>query len=607
MVMQQAEVKPMCGRLDDAHAYQVMIAVFDRQLQKTLRKQLHRCLIGKVCICDNGELPDNLAMSDPAAVFVCVDGEGSGQIARARKNGYSGLVIAVTSEAGWGAAKEVIRSGADQVLFMPAKDIEFDILAERIRMGAQSVPSTVELFKKFLGPIGQGVVLFDGKEELLFANKSAMDILSVASEKEAAGLIERNCSKGFFEKSRLDQSAITYIDVKLPGAEVRKLMGLEICHLELSGDFPVYMVMLHDFSEWKKLDELRSSFVTSLSHRMRTPLTSIRNVVKILSGNDQPVGSREKEKLLNIGWRNVEKMISNLDELQKVFMIESEELNVCRTMIRVKNEIEPVFEQLQKQKKIRGFKLSVPDIAIFTGGGRLKDLIASVVDAYHVWLAEKPFIECSSSVRTEGDLPGIARKKLSIYLRPRENGWKKTSRNSFKDFLSFHEAHRGLVLERLATALNGNLDISTGNTITLSIPLDSQFNRDKDLVHPLHMMIERADIAGSQFSLIDLSMNGENRDDSVYINLIERILLHHIRECGVVSRGENRSSYSLFVTGMNANEVDSLMHEIREQFLGTCLESGDDEFPSLRWEIKYSRAPGSSESVIDNILSATLV
>ncbi len=587
-------------------ALSAVVAVRDPGLRAVIGEQLRGCCIGALPVDDGVPFPRNMKDCAADALFVeCgpEDGESLNLIGETRKKGYGGVIIAVTAGRDPAFARSLLRAGADHILHVGAEEMEYDIIAGKIEYGRARENTLHEMLEKFFEPVEQGVILFDGKMEFVFANRSARSILTVREDVQIGRMIKSNCPESIFAKSALNGSAITYADVTLPDGETRRMLGLEVCCFRAAQEGPLYMILIHDFSTYRKLDELRSRFATSLSHRMRTPLTSIRNAVKLLGENEQPLGTPEKERLIDIGWRNVEKLISNLDELQKIFMIESEELNVCRTMVRVKMEIRTIFEQFVGENKISGYKLSVPDIMVFTGSGRLRDFFVSAIDAYDVWLSGLPFIECSTSLKEEYDFYGEINRKLVIYLRPRTTSWLKTSRESLKDFLSCNEAHRGLVLGRLAAALEGELQISPGNTISLSIPLEPQFSREKDLVHPLHMMMERADITGAGFNLVTLSMNGEVENGSKFGNMIEKVLCQQLGGDAVVSRGESPMCYSLFINNRSAEEVDTLIRSIRENFLKSCHLSGEEVHPSIHWDIKYSRAPGVNESPIESILA----
>jgi hypothetical protein len=288
----------------------------------------------------------------------------------------------------------------------------------------------------------------------------------------------------------------------------------------------------------------------------------------------------------------VEKLIANLDELQKIFMIESEETKVCRVLTKVRHDFRPVFEKLQEDGKLRGFKIGMPEVTVFTGRGSLRDFVVTAVEAYNTWLGEAPFIECSSSIKEEVCFHGGVERSLKIYLRPRTSGWLRSVREGLRDYLSFHEAHRGLVLDRLADALDAKLEISSGNTISLKLPLEPQFDREKDLVSPLHMMIERADFTGSEFCLIDMRMVGSGEVFSGLTGTLESVMCSVLSEEHVVSRGEDGSSWVHFIVGKCPEDIDAVMRGVHLKFADACRVRGEQMIPTLRWETRYSRVAG---------------
>ncbi|MCK4235633.1 MAG: hypothetical protein KAX38_00845, partial [Candidatus Krumholzibacteria bacterium] len=66
-------------------------------------------------------------------------------------------------------------------------------------------------------------------------------------------------------------------------------------------------------------------------------------------------------------------------------------------------------------------------------------------------------------------------------------------------------------------------------------------------------------------------------------------------------------SYSVFVTNRSTSEVIEMMKSIHKRFIKSCIESGEEIYPSLRWEIMYSRVPSSDEPSIEGSLIEELV
>lgn len=466
---------------------------------------------------------------------------------------------------------------------------------------------SLELLKTIIQPVEQGIVLIDRRFRPFFVNKRCCDILGAEGEEQAVKIIERNCPKSVFEQSKDKRAAVTYLDIALPDRETRILLGLEIRYIDSLKEEPFYLFLMHDFSKWRKIDEVRSRFVTSLSHRMRTPLTSVRNAVKILSDEEKTIPNSDREKLLDIGWRNIEKLISHLDELQKLFMIESEDASVCRTLLRLRSLMKSHLAELYQEGRIKGFKLNMPDTMSLVGRGRLKEFITTSVDAFGKWMGSTPFIECNSSIREDFRYLGGIERKIKISLRPRFPEHREGTKQSLSDFLSYYEAHRRLVLHRLATALDGEIRISRENTISLLLPLHPEFDREKDLVLPLHMMTERAELEGREFHLASLRMIGVIDDEVRFTKMLETTLCTYICEDGIISRGEEPLSYSIFIINRTGDEVMDMMRCVHERFLRSCRESGDEIYPSIRWDIKYSRALASDENGIKISIEKELV
>jgi hypothetical protein len=483
------------------------------------------------------------------------------------------------------------------------------MITHRTEAKPESNPGStiVEILKTAFQHIDQGILLLREDRTLVFVNKRAYEILGLENEGKAADFVEHNCPEGIFTRSDGGENAVTYLDVTLPGHKQRKLLGLEVHCLQALLPDRGCLILIHDFSKWKRLDEMRARFATSLSHRMRTPLTAISNAVKLLGDKEKPVSAEESEKLIDIGWRNIEKLIANLDELQKVFMIESEEMSVCRTLIRVKKEMKPLLSCLEQEGRIKGFKMKVTDSTLLTGRSRLQDFISTAIDAYAKWMGEEPFIECKLSLREDFHHVGGIDRKYKLSLIPRFNERPPSAEKNLKDFLSYREAHRGLVLDRLANALEGEMEISPGNYISLLVPTEPAFNREKDLLHPLHMMLERSELTGGAFHLISLRLVGLTTERFRFKSLIERCLCKQICEGGIVSKGEEPLGYSIFVSGRSTGEVNGMMEALHNRFVRSCCERGEELYPSIRWDVRFSRIDGETVMPSETCLLEELI
>ena len=534
---------------------------------------------------------DNLQREKPAAVFIDLETQEIDAVElviMARRRGYSGHIVMVSASRDRERIAASIREGANDFLSRPFRDFELDLITEKIRCRQSSSGPVLDSLKAVLQTVDQGFILLDASRSVIFLNRCAVDILNTEQYDDVTGVIAQSCPESIFEQCRDGHPAATFLDLSYTRRERHALVGLEAFYLDALLPEPCYLFLMRDFSQWRKLDELHSRFATYLSHQMRTPLTSIRNSVKILSDGCNCLPPEERERLLDIGWRNVEKLISSLDELQKVFMIESEELSVCRTLIKVRKELRPLLDDMERSGAIRGFKIRIPDLTIITGRSRFRDFISTAVDAYGKWIGEAPYIECISSIREDFKSQGGVDRRLKVTIRPRSNPCH-DGKKSIKDFLSLDEAHLGLVLNRLTSVLDGDLEISEHNSIRLLIPMDPAFDREKDLVHNLHNLTEKAELTGGELHLVELRMIGINDGGVHFSGILEDSLCAVMQHHGVVAKGEQPFSYSVFFLNRTLDSVDDIMKSVRDRFTGLCRDRGEEIYPSLRWDIKYSR------------------
>ncbi len=111
------------------------------------------------------------------------------------------------------------------------------------------------------------------------------------------------------------------------------------------------IVVLHDISEMKKLEEIKADFIINTTHELKTPLTSIRGFVETLE-KDLP---KESKKFIDIILRNIDRLnlivsdlltLSDLERKNK--KIDISEFNIIKTI----DNLEIIFSEKIDKKNI---------------------------------------------------------------------------------------------------------------------------------------------------------------------------------------------------------------------------------------------------------------
>src|SRR5205814_2947473 len=87
------------------------------------------------------------------------------------------------------------------------------------------------------------------------------------------------------------------------------------------------VVLFHDITKLKRLDQIRSDFVANVSHELRTPLSTLRGYIETLL--DNPKTSREElSRILSIMERHSQRLGLLVDDLLSLARLESSNANL---------------------------------------------------------------------------------------------------------------------------------------------------------------------------------------------------------------------------------------------------------------------------------------
>jgi PAS domain S-box-containing protein len=108
-----------------------------------------------------------------------------------------------------------------------------------------------------------------------------------------------------------------------------------VAHQGENGDAPFLSTIMRDISAWKRLDRVKSEFVSTVSHELRTPLTAIRGSLGLLEGGK--AGREPLEpmalKLVRLARENADRLIRLINDMLDLDKIEAGRLELCRTAV----------------------------------------------------------------------------------------------------------------------------------------------------------------------------------------------------------------------------------------------------------------------------------
>lgn len=150
------------------------------------------------------------------------------------------------------------------------------------------------------------------------------------------------------------------------------------------------VVILHDITEFRKLERIKRDFVLSASHELRTPLTAIKGYLETLEGKLFKEGRRpskfldEANQYFAIIKRHTERLINIVQDLLLLAKLEEKAIESNFEPIDLKSiikNVKTIFEPRFKEKKI-AFKITIEDNLPFIQGDafKLEQMFFNLVD-----------------------------------------------------------------------------------------------------------------------------------------------------------------------------------------------------------------------------------
>jgi len=230
----------------------------------------------------------------------------------------------------------------------------------------------------FVNHLQEIVIIINKFNIITFANSQALNFFgnkllgqNIGSELRIPDLLDA------IDHNRQDK-LIKKIDleIKLP---TYKYLKADVISAELEN----VIIIMRDYTEVKKSQDLRSDFVANVSHELKTPLTSIKGFLEVIetSAKDDP---QMQKKSIKIMLTQANKMQILIDDLLMLNRIEQQEHIKLRDRVSVNEVLKEVisnYSELANEKKINiKFINSKKDFIVKGDKEKLTVLFKNILD-----------------------------------------------------------------------------------------------------------------------------------------------------------------------------------------------------------------------------------
>ena len=165
------------------------------------------------------------------------------------------------------------------------------------------------------------LLVVDSKRHVILANKAFRNLFALPEISEGTPLLEivRDATLDRVIDDAFERGALVRSDLVLDGSQVELDA---VATRNDAGEITGALVLFHDITELKKIDQVRRDFVANVSHELRTPLSILRGYIETLL--DSPEMPREEfSRILGIMERHSKRLDVLAEDLLTLAQLES--------------------------------------------------------------------------------------------------------------------------------------------------------------------------------------------------------------------------------------------------------------------------------------------
>lgn len=275
-------------------------------------------------------------------------------------------------------------------IIQPSKD-EIGELAVTLNKMAQDIEDKIKEVKTqnqklaaIFNSMIEGIIVVDKTAHIISVNPTIEKIFNV-SKKEAEGKIFleviRNNDISEVINSVLKNGKLLSAEINLV-LPVRRIFEVNAAPIFDNNIVNGCLVVIHDITEIRRLETIRSDFVANVSHELKTPLTSIKGFVETLL--EGALEDKENNRsFLKIIQDHAERLNSLVDDLLSLSHLESKEIMLNKTNFNLKQQVEGIISGFRSQLRNKDIEIKnelSADISLTADKNRLEQVITNLID-----------------------------------------------------------------------------------------------------------------------------------------------------------------------------------------------------------------------------------
>jgi two-component system phosphate regulon sensor histidine kinase PhoR len=232
--------------------------------------------------------------------------------------------------------------------------------------------------------MAEGVLVLDASGRIQLVNQSLQSLFRLSKDVRGQTIMEAFRLQELTEVMRrlAEDRVVSGFEMELPGMDERWLQVNAALVLDREGAQHGAILVFHDLTRLKQLENTRQEFVANVSHELRTPLSLIKGFVETLRG-----GAKNDPEMLARFLETIEKHTDRLtfliEDLLTISRLESGGTVMNFQRVDLREATEKAVDDLQSLATEKGVKLEnlVPEgLSARADAERLHQVLCNLIE-----------------------------------------------------------------------------------------------------------------------------------------------------------------------------------------------------------------------------------
>jgi len=288
-------------------------------------------------------------------------------------------------------SKEITNGNYSRRIKLKSKDelgqlaIHFNKMASKLERTISDLNTKKIELESIVESITNGIVAVDGNNKVILINPAAFTVFNLDADAEILGDdIEnhiKNSQINSLLKDAIQKNKPLEAEVAIDG-QVLLVNASPIRPKDSDIDNSGGIVFIQDITKVRKLEQIRTEFVSNVTHELKTPITSIRGFIETLKNGamNNPVVAERFLEIIDIEAERLHELINDILLLSE---IETKLKDTNLEIFDLKSMVDDVFKVMQniaKEKKISLNNNVRDEVLMKANINRMKQLIMNLVD-----------------------------------------------------------------------------------------------------------------------------------------------------------------------------------------------------------------------------------